>query len=1597
MRRHQQNYPYQIETYTDSIEKFGVKGNQLFTYQLRARSESLTPVHNSASNKPYRLKITAPNERVWNSEGIERVVHGSRGTQEFPAKLIETYRLLAPDTRLGRHFQEQMTELAKRLFPTRDFTKDPIQFCIACEDSANAFYLNRSKPPVVTIHAGLLVGPQAVQSLDELFFVIAHEMGHEWLEREKFAYGKGNEVGADYFATRALAEAGFDRTAGLTFMRRLYQVTGRTQEPLLHTIQQSMDSHPTDRIRPSTLEAALAKVRQDIGDPEQKPTPEPLPADLIDSAREAHWCGFVRNSLESSIGTDDLITLLRTSMEPGGACFCPVNGREMSAYRLQEVAEILDEHLTSPGFQFTPTVDQELHELLLTASQMLDDNKAAFDGESVHGIAGAAHGRMYEVVRNAVAAIAPSAPFHPRAEFGILRRAHDGLALLARSSDTMPISEARQAAVALQDYHRLDARCEAIGIPRELVREIPIPLNTDLREGELVTWNKVVRGALQYPSGSEERATYVYLLGTLGIIDSRLAVETLTQVAASRNHPIREASLVAVTPDGVCKGPATNDVEFFTVLMNHFDAQLSRCVEADDIEGAAAAASTLAKLASAGRGTALCDSVVSDRFWGSSLLKKGISDLWRIHPQNLSPSAALLSDVCRKLEGIKDEVSLDDYRKVLFEVAERMFRLPYEANIEAAVVEIRTPHGSFRLREIELFLLDKEREVLRGTELHLLADRYQYHYDKSPRRGSSIRQQRSELLIPLDDFRDWIEVEWLHTLSVADPTSYNQRPLGSATSLTDAAADISALIRARPELLNKQFLYQLQRESALSLPITWYSQRLEDGFYPNEPPLRAQEIRAASDQISQTVRNLGITWFDEAPGNLAATFNFAAPGFSLEARASLRAAILQSGLQFSDNTTEATHEWIWLQNRQFFNPQQAYQFLGDILDRIEQTPVTERLAALEDIFIHSSIGDSTLRARAIRMLSQSYVERLGHDDGSSTYLAAFQAAMNVRLVQESGSIAKPVKAEIAQALLLDVVAQPQASRYLREAFIGQSLSESEITAINIGGVGVDLLINIFTKKSELRNELLRFLTSPLTDRSVSQCDGVVDKVLRNDRYTRTSLDDARATLLLSGLRSHLPLIHQEFWSMSIAHRAVIGKELLFNGARMDTSEGRSAVDFVLQSVFPGASATSGRLRRAALAYINASEGYMQQLVAAAFLFSAKKVQESPRRHSKEAEGIGLRSFLESTPPAGGKVGQQLPGVASLPKHIADALQSFKSQFNLPRVWDFHAQALADIPPEEYHKIQRFGRPDKAGTIFITCEVQHEEYGDCILQLLRPGIELHGEQEFVAYQKALDTLVLNGDAVDREIARTGSRMIEHGRELLAQEINTTKLVSANQAMHQLYHGDTIDCLDGRKVAFEGPQVLASGSRWILQRKHPGRELSHILADPDVSDADKARYVTAYAWKELRNATSQRRFDQDPHSGNVKIAGDVMYRFDAGCMIPAAMNDEQARVVGEIIGRMVKSAMTLRGSKPAHLLRQVNQEIGDDSNPIAKAFVRQLSSIAECFTTVGRDGKPLIDGPTRRAIAKDLLTTMDPVVREGLESVLPGWMKRVALGR
>jgi hypothetical protein len=460
---------------------------------------------------------------------------------------------------------------------------------------------------------------------------------------------------------------------------------------------------------------------------------------------------------------------------------------------------------------------------------------------------------------------------------------------------------------------------------------------------------------------------------------------------------------------------------------------------------------------------------------------------------------------------------------------------------------------------------------------------------------------------------------------------------------------------------------------------------------------------------------------------------------------------------------------------------------------------------------------------------------------------------------------------------------------------------------------------------------------------------------------------------------------------------VIGKELLFNGAQVGSTEGKSAVDFVLKSVFPGRSATSARLRRAALAYIEGSEGYMQQLVASAFLFSAKKVQESRSRNAKEAEGIGLRSFLESTPPAGGKVGQQLPGVAALPKHITDALQTFKSQFNLPNVWDFHGQALADLPADEHKKIQHFGRPDKAGTIFITCEVRHAEHGDCILQLLRPGIELHGEQEFVAYQKALDTLALEGDGVDREIARTGARMIAHGKELLAQEIDTTKLVAANEAMHALYDGAAVDFADGRSVRFEGPQILASGARWILQKKHPGRDLSQVIADPDVSDEEKAKYLTSYAWNELRNATSRRRFDQDPHSGNVKVEGDGMYRFDAGCMIPERMDDEQARVVGEIVGRMVKSAMSLGGAKPANLLRQVNQEIGDDSNPVAKSFVRQLSSIAECFTTVGRDGKPLINGTVRRAMARDLLATMDPMVREGLEGVLPGWIERVALGR
>ncbi len=878
------NYPYQIETYTDSIGKLEVKVEQLHTPPMRARSASFTSGQNSAASNPYRLKITAPNERLWSAEGIERIVHGIHATRTFPAKLIEVHRLLAPDTRLGQHFQKQMTVLAQRLFPTRDFTSEPIQFCLACQDSGNAFYLRGTKPPVVTIHAGLIVGPQAVQSLDELFFVIAHEMGHDWLEREKFSYGKGNEVGADYFATRALAEAGFDRTAGLTFMRRLYEVTGQTEEPLSYAIRDSFDSHPTARIRPSTLEAALAKVRQDIGDPIRKPTPESLPTELIDSAREAHWCGFVRNALESSIGTAALINLLHASIEPAGACFPPETDFALSACRLNEVADILAEQLTSPNFQFTPEVEQELHKLLLTASEMLNEKRDHFIAERVYTIAGSAHGRMYEIVRNAVAAVPLSAPYHPRVECGILRRAHDGLALLVSHRDPMPIEDARQAAIALRDYLRLVYRGDEIGIPGELVRQIPLPLRNDCGEGEVVAWDKLVQGALQYPYRSEPRDTYLFILRTFGIIDSRLAVETLTFSPTSSDPSLSEISLIAVAPNGVCKGLATDDVEFFTVLMNHFDAEISRCVHADDIAGATEAASTLAKLAGAGRTTELCGSVVRDIFWGSSLLKKGISDLWRIHSDYMHPSAAFISDVCRKLESIKREVSLNDYRKALLEVADRMVRLPGQAESEATVVQIETPHGGFGLRELELFLLEKERDVLRGAELHLLAERYQYHYEELPHQlATTQRGIQNGSILALDEFRDWVESEWLHTLSEVASARYNERPLGSATSLKDAAADITALVEARPELLDKQFQFQLLRESGLSLPITWYCQRLKEGFYPDAPPLSARRIRATSDQISKTVRSFGITWFDDAPGSLAATFNYGAPGFSLEA------------------------------------------------------------------------------------------------------------------------------------------------------------------------------------------------------------------------------------------------------------------------------------------------------------------------------------------------------------------------------------------------------------------------------------------------------------------------------------------------------------------------------------------------------------------------------------------------------------------------------------------------------------------------------------------------------------------------------------------
>ena len=97
---------------------------------------------------------------------------------EIPLETSDKLRLVDYNLPVSQQFEELALRSIRELCPEYDLDRHPLRIMLADLPGQNAYYIDGSHPATIAINTGVLVGPDAVKSVDEFEAFLLHEVGH---------------------------------------------------------------------------------------------------------------------------------------------------------------------------------------------------------------------------------------------------------------------------------------------------------------------------------------------------------------------------------------------------------------------------------------------------------------------------------------------------------------------------------------------------------------------------------------------------------------------------------------------------------------------------------------------------------------------------------------------------------------------------------------------------------------------------------------------------------------------------------------------------------------------------------------------------------------------------------------------------------------------------------------------------------------------------------------------------------------------------------------------------------------------------------------------------------------------------------------------------------------------------------------------------------------------------------------------------------------------------------------------------------------------------------------------------------------------------
>lgn len=1433
---------------------------------------------------------------------------------DIPSNLFEIYRVVDPDSPEGLAFQSHMGIFYRKLFP--DQKPKPVRFILTDEPHLNAFFLVSRRPPVLGFSKKLVLH---TKYLEDILGIMAHELTHKIFEDE---YGqhhnsKLEELTADTYPLILLADAGLDPRQYVSYVRHnIHTDTSETYSTIL------VDVHPTSVNRVRALEDGLAVLDQKRGGFTHL-SPTLLPPEFLQIAQNSKHQSFVDLFAE---GLKNLPNVEKLQKLRQIIATMSWNNR-----RIADMGKLLQSLKIKRSIPAEALEQNALADTILSLSEtpLGDDTASSWNKQDI----------VFSLYRSLAAQISAEGT----RPIGRLKPYEDAIYGIIEATDKEFALEASQDLLDLLAKETLQ---------RELLARLvtwpqfkpPTFKEKSRVSRKPVSWNKQVHWAEK-----DSTTTIAKALIALGIADQRLFKYLSLEVA------FREKKLDVLFPPLVVES-------YFESESSKEDSIIIDQCEIDD--DGYLHQPHLQKEIKIEKRVAEEDSEILER-----QLAKLETWFKQISPGNFVEEEKILEEKGRLL-GSEER---GQPRWLCLGHSDINFLLFLELN-----TNILAEAGSSMNSKVPLLLARELHEVASGLIKNTgpaakqIKESIRGLYLGFPAKHRLYRYSFEQRFINFD-FPALADANPLGVLILSNPGKLFTRE-EQLQLLNRTAGDVEYHYRG-PGSLNTSIMELARRFLGYRQPKTGkvFNQlidKLKDGgdfvgaMLKIEFRLLLREAGRAKKVANAVPPDLNIDKVIEAATSLGIPD-------SDELKILFRPIVAKK--TWPTQLIPLIDAWIGASNADLFPVDQVlcYSLLRTIVKKIGRIKAhNQRIELFERILFNYRIKDPKVRSQMEDLWSKAVLHQYGLDNNSIKYSNTIRP-----ILKRLKTLTLDARLALVDRLTNQLQTQPRLTAEFKN--LVHRISKEELESSFMKGAILEAAILKTRKSSRGRNQLMDFLLSELSEKSTQQ----MEKTLREeaaDELKYSIGDDVTGpsrTVMLPGMqiRAELRFMWENFWAAPFGVRAVLFEQLLFPTISHEPAANRemadSVFDYVCNKLFPSGEPYSREARYFLEAYFHVIPSYQYRILLSAMMVTAEKSSGG-----NTPIGQRLAMVLELLGPAETKLGQIIHSHPQTPIEIKQGMGRLKSKADPPFRWDLMDQIQQQVLPDLKKRMRHIGALMGSASFYLAVELDLQDGMAGVLKLLRPYAEERAKNGFRIMAQMVNLLHKNFSDVT----------IITLKQMIAQaEQSATQEADGNLSLHQAAYAATI--YDGRTVEIGDVsigmhvcKILEAGPDYQFIQKAPGNHFNDLPEDTEDQLLYKKQIALAYYAFELSSILRGRRFDNDRHGAQLRIAGNNIYLFDWGGML---LQDPTPAELLQLGGTVFDFGMALQlGSSPENAIFQSVQTRANQGEDISYLINVQRAMLAL------EDFRQYIDVGVLSTLIKTLLQTniVHPDIINGLAS-------------